>query len=90
MAENPLPRNPRYESLDAWRGVACLAVVLFHSTVCYVATPELEARVRSEGGSWADWAILATGRLWIGVPLFFVVSGYCIAAAGDSALAGRS
>jgi peptidoglycan/LPS O-acetylase OafA/YrhL len=81
----PAPRNPRYESLDAWRGVACLSVVLFHSVIGYIATPETEARLRAEGGSAADWLVLAISRLWVGVPLFFVISGYCIAAAADSA-----
>ncbi len=78
------PRPPRYESLDVWRGVACLAVVLFHATSGYVATPDLEARVRAGGGDWADWLVVGTARLWLGVPLFFVISGYCIAAAADA------
>lgn len=79
------PRQPRYESLDVWRGVACLAVVVFHAVTGYVGTPQLDARVRAEDGSAADWAVVAADRLWVGVPLFFVVSGYCIAAAADSA-----
>ena len=79
------PRNPRYESLDVWRGVACLLVVVFHSTAGYMATPEISAKTRAEGGSWADWALLVTNWCWAGVPLFFVISGYCIAASADSA-----
>lgn len=79
------PRPPRYESLDFWRGAACLLVVVFHAGLGYVATPDLEARVRAEGGDWADWAVLAVARMWVGVPLFFVISGYCIAAAADTA-----
>ena len=79
----PSTRKPRYESLDAWRGVACLLVVLFHSAV-YLASESFDARVRASGGSIFDWFIVATGRFWIGVPLFFVVSGYCIAASADS------
>jgi hypothetical protein len=31
------PRNPRYYSLNAWRGLACLIVVVFHSNI-YAAT----------------------------------------------------
>jgi peptidoglycan/LPS O-acetylase OafA/YrhL len=55
----------RYDSLDAWRGVAALLVLLWHRY-------------------WnrADWA----SPLWLGVQLFFVISGYCIACAGDRAM----
>jgi peptidoglycan/LPS O-acetylase OafA/YrhL len=28
----PPPRSPRYLTLDHWRGIACLLVVLFHSS----------------------------------------------------------
>jgi peptidoglycan/LPS O-acetylase OafA/YrhL len=31
MSESP-SRNRRYESLDVWRGVACLMVVVYHSS----------------------------------------------------------
>jgi peptidoglycan/LPS O-acetylase OafA/YrhL len=59
----PYPR--RYESLDAWRGVAALLVLVWHRY-------------------WdrAQWASL----LWLGVQLFFVISGYCIACAADRAI----
>jgi len=70
----------RYGTLDAWRGLACLGVIVFHSTV-YVADGPFVARVQSEGGTVAEWACVVCARLWIGVPLFFVISGYCIAAA---------
>jgi peptidoglycan/LPS O-acetylase OafA/YrhL len=55
----------RYESLDAWRGVAALLVLVWHRF-------------------WdrAQWASL----LWLGVQLFFVISGYCIACAADRAI----
>ncbi len=78
------PRNPRYESLDVWRGVACLAVVVFHCISGYYATPEFEAKLQADGGSIADWGIVLASRFWVGVPLFFVISGYCIAAAADA------
>ena len=32
----------------------------------------------------AEWLVCATARMWIGVPMFFVISGYCIAASADS------
>ncbi len=73
--------QPRYATLDAWRGLACLGVIAFHSTAAYVADGAFLARVQTEGGTVADWLCWVCGRLWIGVPLFFVISGYCIAAA---------
>jgi peptidoglycan/LPS O-acetylase OafA/YrhL len=76
-----LPRCPRYPSLDMWRGVACLSVVIFHSTLfCYQAM--------QSSGQPMDLAgrfIAVTARGWAGVPLFFVISGYCISATADSA-----
>lgn len=61
----------RYKSLDFWRGVACLLVIVFHSTFHAQERAGLLGQV--------------TQHLWIGVPIFFVISGYCIAAAADSA-----
>ena len=57
-----------------WRGVACLSVVLFHSA----RGPSREI----DGFSAAVFAILGKG--WIGVPLFFVISGYCVTASADA------
>lgn len=58
------PRASRYASLDAWRGVACLMVVVFHSSFYLAPNAVVE-------------------RLWMGVPMFFVISGYCISATAD-------
>jgi peptidoglycan/LPS O-acetylase OafA/YrhL len=74
-----LPRAPRYETLTLWRGIACLFVVVFHSvnTGYGLALP---------GGSDPLGPVLAViQRLWIGVPLFFVISGYCVTASADAA-----
>ncbi len=76
-----VPRSPRYESLDVWRGIACLLVIVFHSTF-YVATPENEIGLRS--ATLDRMVAAATARMWIGVPMFFVISGYCISASADS------
>lgn len=62
--------------LDVWRGVACLMVVVFHATHY--------ARIEPTGDGMAAWLIAATARGWMGVPIFFVISGYCISAAADS------
>ena len=77
------PRNPRYYSLDAWRGLACLIVVIFHANI-YAATPELVEAVRNgTTSSVSDYVLFLTTRFWYGVPLFFVISGYCISASVD-------
>ena len=41
--------------------------------------------MRTEGGTAVEWLLYAATYLWLGVPLFFVISGYCIAASADSA-----
>ena len=78
------PRNARFESLDAWRGIACLLVVIYHSTNAYAASDAFLARIHEEGGSFADTILVFTSKLWAGVPIFFVISGYCIAATADA------
>ena len=62
----------RLTLLDAWRGVACMSVVLFHAFGRYVD----ESHV---GLAFAPMRLVAAGG-WIGVPLFFTISGYCMAA----------
>ena len=54
--------------------MACLLVVVFHSFF-YVARPESGA---------GNILVRAVALFWAGVPLFFVISGYCIAASVDS------
>lgn len=77
----PLPRQPRYESLDAWRGIACLLVVVSHSIGA--------GYPRDWNASWTTepvgTALMYLGSwTWLGVPMFFVISGYCISATVDS------
>lgn len=82
--ELPVARSRRYASLDACRGIACLFVVIHHSTQ-YAATKEFGEQLASGEipGSLTTWLIWQTSRLWIGVPIFFAISGYCISAAAD-------
>lgn len=77
------PRCPRYHSLDFWRGVACLMIVVFHATF-YADTPALRERLAAGASSLADWALAVCFKLSMGVPIFFVISGYCISATADS------
>lgn len=77
----PEPAPPaRYLTLDAWRGAACLLVVVSHSTLFLVHT----VRPGADPDSVGERLVQFTGRMTVGVPLFFVISGYCIAAAADS------
>ncbi|HXI69418.1 MAG TPA: acyltransferase [Verrucomicrobiae bacterium] len=62
------PFNPRYDSLDHWRGIAALAVMVFHGFHGMVVHSSIQ---------WLAW-LASFG--WFGVHLFFVISGYCIAA----------
>src|SRR5437867_860676 len=71
------PRSSRYQSLDLWRGAACLMLVVYHAS--FFVSTELRLWDLSAWTS-GDAAIKAAQLMWIGVPLFFVVSGFCIAA----------
>ena len=77
---SPLVRDPRYRSLDLWRGLACLMVVVHHAGFI------VDGRDLSPLTNDHAWRALAVGffkRMELGVPLFFVISGYCIAASAD-------
>ena len=78
----PFPKagSTRYQMLDVWRGLVCLLVVVEHAGVALWP--------RTNGGSsWAD--PIQRGAVWLltrnlGTPLFFVMSGFCIAASLES------
>jgi len=75
VSHNPTTReSTRYYSLDLWRGFACLLVVVFHSTT-YLPT---------ESGAIPESITFLLQKLWLGVPMFFVISGYCISATADN------
>jgi len=58
--------DDRYRLLDHWRGLACLSVLFFHASCHQPDTGNIVQEL--------------VARLWIGVPIFFVLSGYCITA----------
>ena len=65
------PTRTRWERVDQLRGLAALAVVVCHLAVsAYLNAPNLE-------GSW-PWLGKILGFGYLGVPLFFVISGFCI------------
>ena len=71
------PGPAPYASLEAWRGFASIWVVMFHTT---------HALTVRYPGLAAD-PLYAFSRLGgLGVQLFFVISGYCIAAAACNTL----
>ena len=69
-------RGSRYEFLDALRGVAILAVMLLHFGARGRAADDQLVHARL-------WPFVSHG--YLGVQLFFVLSGYCITAAMQSA-----
>jgi peptidoglycan/LPS O-acetylase OafA/YrhL len=77
------PRSPRYGSIDLWRGLACLMIVVLHASF-YAKDEALSPAGRREDPA-GGLAFLLISRMGIGVNLFFVVSGYCIAATADAA-----
>lgn len=75
-----LEHNPRYQCLDLWRGLFCLFVVLEHAAVALWPG----AAEGSEGARQLKIWLLAPLMKNLGTPLFFVISGYCIAASVDA------
>jgi peptidoglycan/LPS O-acetylase OafA/YrhL len=70
----PAPRDSRslrYDSLTFWRGIACLLVVIYHSILYWPISNQ-------------NFVFGLLRQLWIGVPVFFVISGYCITASADA------
>ena len=67
--------------LDLWRGAAAFWVVLAHATI-YAGAGALGSTGVLTGISHGLMKISRIG--WYGVPMFFVISGYCIAATATS------
>jgi peptidoglycan/LPS O-acetylase OafA/YrhL len=59
--------NPQYKSLDHWRGIAILWVMIFHG---FGTTYDKSLHPLAESLK----AVAAPG--WLGVHLFFVISGF--------------
>lgn len=90
MVDLPTPRRPRNLSLDFWRGVACLMVVVVHSIEYRFddLTPDSPrtAKALLVHIGWSGVILdKVTASFGLGVSIFFVISGYCIAASCDSA-----
>jgi hypothetical protein len=75
----PIPRSPRYQTLNAWRGAACLMAVIYHATlITYTIHTETTSHLASQ-------LVTITHAFNAGLPMFFMISGYCISAAADAA-----
>lgn len=72
-----IKRIPPYRFLDAWRGLAAIWVALFHAAEVMI----LGFHANSHA---LIYLIASQGQM--GVQLFFVISGYCIANAADGIL----
>ena len=81
-AAYPKLTNPRYNSLDFWRGTACLFIVVLHAA--FFAKVGLTDAEMHKHHLAAMVFNLINHWMWVGVPMFFVISGYCIAATADS------
>ena len=66
-----------YQALDTWRGIASLWVVMFHSGE--IITDRFPSLAHQP-------LYLLCSNGYLGVQMFFVISGYCIANAAGSAL----
>lgn len=75
--------SARYQSLDVWRGLACLMVVVDHAGIPAVGSYEIMDGA-TVADQWLRWGVVQGTRLAFGPPMFFVMSGYCIAASIDS------
>ena len=77
MTQRPTSTPPPYRTLEAVRGLASFWVVCFHAALLMgLAHPDINT----------TWGIGLLHNGYLGVQVFFVVSGYCIAGAACSSM----
>ena len=69
VAECPRPSTARSDAMDGLRGLAIAMVLWLHFVQQYLPPGR---------GSWLGWLRAGTGLAWVGVDLFFVISGFFI------------
>ena len=80
----------RVEAIDALRGLAAFVVVLYHARgLLWVGTSKMFRRYRFQPRleAWLGYLTTPVSLGWLGVTLFFVLSGYCIHRRGAQSLA---
>lgn len=73
--------DERLAAIDVLRGLAAVAVVLYHARAEFWVGLKQTWLEHGLGGApdvWLAYALSAFSFGWIGVPVFFVLSGYCI------------
>jgi peptidoglycan/LPS O-acetylase OafA/YrhL len=74
---------PRYRSLDVWRGIACLMIVVFHQTTLLTRWGQ-DKEFMAAAGLTSKTFLSIAAQMNLGVPMFFVISGYCVTASADN------
>jgi len=80
MSIQGYPSSHRFELLDILRGLSAIAVVIYHATMQYHPLRN-QVAASPETASFSEWMIYACGSGYLGVSIFFMISGYCICAA---------
>lgn len=83
----------RIESIDALRGIAAFIVVIYHARQSlWIGVGNLyrEYGLDAPPSVWIGYATYPLGYGWLGVTIFFVLSGYCIHRRGAKDLANSN
>ena len=75
---NRLKVHTRLRGLDSLRGIAAIAVVLYHYTYGYTEFPGVALRIHSPGEKHMPGLDLVATNGHFGVYLFFIISGFVI------------
>ncbi len=80
LSSSVRPNGRRFQLLDAIRGISALAVVFYHSLPNQTPTRDF-VTANPTVASLPEWIFYIFTCGYLGVPVFFLISGYCICAA---------